>query len=366
MSFKPTYELPSVNFSANGKTPIQLLGLPEGRVTHIMLELDGVASSSNGAGTNVRPRQFAGRIAQAYLETELFKMRATGKSLWNLYKHMNGKSLMNSIVAVANVNTTIRAVVIIPFSDPRAASPNDTAMPSSLLNGKSLEIQWGAGTFTIGADTITVSTNTLLRATAFLIPESEAKDGLPAAVRIDYEDWSGQTALLASGKGGAITHLHVHDDSDDSVSLTEYERFRVQCDGVDAVDRLRTFQLVAAYNDAFALGGDQSNETEQLPDSALLFIPIITPRVGYKLMQVPDFENVMRADITGTATSARFVYRIVEDRHPAQEVSAGKKMGMADPENRRVAVKTLSKTDLVGSVKQVEKARKRLPVRLVA
>jgi len=310
-NFIYTHELEGKEFTASAKRQIQLLGLPAGQVVRfIMLELDSVLSNSTGAPISVTSRELVKLIANIDLDTPRFTMRANGKQLWAYYRAMMGKSLTNTAYTVpANGTLPARAFLMIPFFDTRSVSPGDFEQPCELLERHNIEITC-ANSATIKTG-LTVS-QCLFRSTCFFGP---GKGGvLPAKVKLNYADWGGQTANLDMG---VYSDLFIIDEADDAVAVADVSKIRVRFDGNTIVDNLPTEQLVSVFNHEHAMGGSVNDE--QLPDDQFLFLPILTAPKGYKLTKLPGASSSARADITGSLTQPRFVYRVVEPTTSAED-----------------------------------------------
>lgn len=358
--FKPTYELESKSVGASQKSVIQLRGLPPGqRCTHVLLEMElAIANAHATVPKNAQVGDFASQIESIDLRSPLFEMRATGELLDALYHTMAGRTLNGgpgiSVVSVPPLSSaTGRVFFVVPFADFEAAEPMATAQPSELLEGRTLEVKFDSAA--LESDTDLTVTSGILYATAFFGRGSG--DVLPAMTRIDYEDWSQQTALL---REGSFSHLFIYDEVDESVVPdTDYTRVRVQMDGHDVIDNLRATQLVADWNIKKAdSGADQLSEDATNP-----LLPILTAPKGYKLSALPSGLKVVRVDLTGATNGARFAYRLIGQREPQQEMHAIRRFGVSNPAAVRVEVKTLSGRALAGPAKRILKHRKMLPVR---
>ncbi len=336
--YKKSYELEQKTWSSGGKLIVQLAGLPKDhRLTHILMETSATVTKANMGSVTVYPRSLAKVFALVEHKSPRWSVRRTGRQLWLDAKHQDGKSLNNASTTIAGSGGTGTLTNFMRLSpvDFSAGSPNDCAMPTSLLEGKTIEITC-ASTSTIETDT-TISACTV-KFTCFFIPG--AGDTIPSKVRQDYEDWNQATALL---RPGVYSHLYIYDESDDAVTTTEYTKIRVQMDGREVVDNLPTTQLIAEYNRVSVQGASQDNELEQLPTSTALFIPVITPEKGSKLSNLPTATQTCRADITGSVSTARWAYRTIELASESEDNEAMRLMGVAEPERTPRGEKTSSK-----------------------
>ncbi len=358
-------ELESKDYGVK-KASVQLVDLEDDhRVTHMVMQVDATVANSAAGAVTVLPRQLAAIFSTILLDSPLFKMRATGRMLWNLYRHMSGKSLSNGGVSVAGGGGTsnLKANLVIPFADPYAADPNGTAQPSELLRkGKALEYILNPsnviGTGGAGQQTVSAAQ---IRTFPVYIPGAGKK--LPSETILDYEEWGQKTSYIKP-KGG-FSHLFLWDEADDALTLDEYTDVTARFDGRAIMESLKTSFLVNEFNHRMARGGSQDNELEQLPLSGnLLFLPVLTPPAGYKTTQLWSAEEAARLDFNGTATSARWGYRQVVDTEEAVERDAIRAMG-EDPDKVEVEPSTLKGLPLTGDAMRVRRNAKRLPKRLV-
>ena len=385
-----SYELEAKTWAPGAKLITQMSGLPKGqRVTHIMIELDAMFGySSNqtdwrpdvpgmtpGWGSSAptdnieidpagTPEYFARLLTNIDVKSDVLNVRATGKLLTFLYQHMSGH--MPSMIThkffysssqpgnsdIGDKPGTL--IIIIPCSDPKADNPHDSAVPTELLEGRTIEFQCASSNQMWFRSIVKQCT---IRATVWMIPGNGAV--VPVQTRIDWEDWNQQTALL---RPGTYPHLFIYDENDGLVRTSEYARVRLQMDGNTVVDRLRSKQLIADYNHR----STSSNANHiNLETSGL--IPVLTAGDKYKLSQIPSGSHAVRADIEGDMIGARFAYRIVEPRVADTEIRSLQRLGVPDPERQSIEVKTASKEPLKGGdAQRIVRMRRTLPVRSVA
>ncbi|MCC7073759.1 MAG: hypothetical protein IT383_20780 [Deltaproteobacteria bacterium] len=369
-------ELQSFSWSSGGKVAVQLKSLPKKRrVTGIMAWLSGTVANTSGGTLLVYPGALAEVLGRVFLESELAKVRATGRGLASFFHHMTGRQLMaNPSTSIAHsASGTVNFYAYIPFADPRAHSPNDAAIPCELLEDRVMEFDFGDGATLGDTAGVTLSAGTL-RTYVHTIDGGEGV--IPTPSRIDYVDWAGQTAYPLPK--GAVSHLMVYDESDAAVAPTsEYTRFTLEGDGVKLIDNVNVEALIGEWNMRHSLGAGMGGVTEvhasatdvpaeQLNPASTPFIPLVTPPQGYKLSQLLHAEENFRVDYSGSNTSARFMYRTLGDRAPEQELRALSKLGVAEPERAMLSVKTASKTDLSGSAARVNRLARLLPKRIEA
>jgi hypothetical protein len=357
-SFKSRFPLEGKSVAAGGNAIFDLTQLPDdGRLQGIMLELICTSTAASGTAT-IYPSDIIQALALVDLDSEFFFLRATGRMLHVLYRHMEGMALGgNTGVVQGTGGVSMRAHCWIPIIDRRALNPNDTAIPARLLNNKTLNVTFASSlALTISNVVYTLSAATL-RAVAHMAPSSG--DMLPVKSKIAFEDWSALQANLAPG---VFSHLGVYDESDLSLTPEQYAQFSLSADGQTILDRQLANQCVADYN--LNVPRDAASCLACQPTVACEFMPLITPRLGYKLPQLIRAKRGFRVDIdSGTATGGRYYYRQVLPITDSEEKSAIAKLGL-NPETTIPEVKTASKNEPSGSVSRQHRHARLLPKRL--
>jgi hypothetical protein len=370
-----THELESKSWTSGGKLQVKLDIPEECRVTHILVQQEHTVQNTHSSDVNVYDFHLDQVLQNILLDAPLLHIRSTGRALRELYAMMRGKYLTvpGAQVVSASSSATVRSFCVIPFSDPRAYRPHDTAAKSKLLRKTQLEIVLAAqGDFLTSTTATQQVTAGNFYFTAFCIPDNG--EALPAELAIDYEDWSQSTAHIKGA--GALSHLFAYDETDRSLNIsTEYTRLKATTDGAKFIDNTRSEQLVADYNDKMSLGIDAITAGidagalgEQLGKTTVPFVPIFTPANGYKLSELPHANDAVRVDLTGSASSTRFVYRQIKATDQASEHEAMRVLGVQAPERTPVEAKTASKVAVDGgqNVKRAQRLRRTLPKRFGA
>jgi hypothetical protein len=311
------------------------------RVTHFMLCADFNVTTAGASGA--LPFDVSGLLIDSiYHESEFFKLRGTGYSLGNLFHHMNGKTLNNVLFGAAILAG--RAPTVIPLADMRAKQPLDTAIPTELLNNTSIQVNTTAITEVqlFGAAAVAPMS---LRLYAALTDGAGPID--PAATRIDYEDWGGQTINM---KAGVYSHVNIFDDRSGTTVAgqittgAEITRVNLTHAGQQIVNNALSWALVLDYNRAYPGGGFENNDTEQLDDVTVSFLPVYTAPNGYSLAQLPGGKApTTQMNLSGTQTTVRVGYRAVTFKEQSQIRAAAAAFEMKGPYGRRM--KTASKQD---------------------
>lgn len=361
---------PSFVFAAGGNAAPVFAALPPCRVRGVFVEID--ASITNNHATlsqTVYPRQIARSIAQVRFKSARWNVEGTGRYLWGLYRAMTGKALGNAGVTIASLGSSaMRTYVYIPAADVYAADPLEGAQPHELLTGKSFEVTLASSsTIGTGGGSTQVITSATYR--FYAVCAEPAPGTLPTSVRLGYTDWTGTDANVKSG--GRFSHLFIFDEADDTVTLTEYATIGVTMgDGSEVIPNgTRAQWLLNAYNDEAAWGASQDNELEQLPQDSVLILPLITAPRGYKQSQLPFGDSGQTTvRITGTVTSTRFGWRILEPRSTVEENNDIAEMDAASGRKRDAGKvprgeKTLSKVSLRGPAGKRDALRATLPIR---
>lgn len=354
------YELQSFTGTPGVVQSLQydLRGLPYGqRVSAFMLVADCALTYNAGQGQPQFVRGDNYNVVSQLLgqfdhQSTFFKVRATGAGLFRLFQHMNGRSLQNDEFSLPTGQATpVRAAAIIPLQDTVQFAPTDTAIPTELINGTSLQlVTTGAQLSSLGwvdqngqpVQNANVSGTVVYRLFACLIEGSGAIDPTPTA--IDYEDWGGQTILLAPG---AYTHLMVYRDplaqggGGDITLNNDLTRVTWNIRGAPVVQNVFSWALTLDYNRNVVAGGFVDNDREQLQSNSVPFVPIYTPPNKYKLTGVPQTSSPDSIiQLNGALTYFRVLYRRVPQKTEQQVRSAAQAFGL---ESFSRDIKTASK-----------------------
>lgn len=343
------YELQSFTGTPGVVQSLQydLRGLPYGqRVAAFMLVADCNLSYNAGQGQPgmIRGDNYnlvAQLLGQFDHQSSFFKVRSTGAGLYRLFQHMNGRSLQddNFFLQSGQGAQPVRAAAVIPLADTVQFAPTDTAIPTELINGTSLQlVTTGAQLSTLGwvdqngqpVQNANVSGTIVYRLFACLIEGSGAIDPTPTA--IDYEDWGGQTILLAPG---AYTHLMVYRDplaqgGGGNITMnTDLTRVTWNIRGAPVVQNVFSWALTLDYNRNAVSGGFVDNDREQLQSNAVPFVPIYTPPAKYKLTGVPQTSSPDSIiQLNGSLTYFRVLYRRVPQKSEQQVRTAAQAFGL--------------------------------------
>ena len=371
------YELQSFTGTPGVVQSLQydLRGLPYGqRVAAFMLVADCSLTYTAGQGQPATAyldnySLVSQLLGQFDHQSSFFKVRATGAGLFRLFQHMNGRSLQDDQFGLTSGqgNRPIRAAAVIPLQDTVQFAPTDTAIPTELINGTSLQlVTTGAALSSLGwvdsngnvINGANVTGSVVYRLFACLIEGAGAIDPTPTA--IDYEDWSGQTILLAPG---AYTHLMVYKDplaqgGGGTISLgNDLTRVTWNIRGAPVVQNVFSWALTLDYNRNVVAGGFVDNNREQLATDNVPFVPIYTPPNKYKLTGVPQTaqpDSIIQ--LNGSQTYFRVLYRRVPQKTEQQVRSAAQAFGL---ESFQRQIKTASKMQVAGGSNAAADVQKR-------
>lgn len=353
------YELQSFTATPGVVQSLQfdLRGLPRGqRVAAFLMVSDSVFSYTQGQG---QPGQIfttnydvvANSQGQFNHQSQFLKVRATGAGLYRLSQHMTGKGLQDDSIKLSSGGTVYsRAVAVVPVADANQFSPTDTAIPTELINGTSLQLittgaqlnglNWVDGNGQ--AANVTVTGSMVFRLFAALIEGAGAID--PSSSCIDYEDWGGQTVLLGPG---AYSHLMVYRDPlgpsgagtiDLNSGLT---RLTWNIAGAPVIQNVFSWASVIEFNRNIVSGGFVDNDKEQLSASNVPFCPIYTPPQKYKITGLPQSDKPDSIlQFNGSLTQFRVLYRKIEGKSEQQVRAAAAAFGISSFSR---AIKTASK-----------------------
>lgn len=326
------------------------------RVTAFLLVCDFNVTTAGATGA--RPSDTAGLLLD-FIEhsSEFLKVRATGYALDRLNHHMMGKKVANTVIGAAIAKA--RAMVTIPIVDPRSVKPSDCAIPTEMLNGTQIEVKtttatavqmWGAAAVATGA----------FRLFAALCEGAGPVD--PAATRIDFEDWGGQTINL---KPGVFTHLSLYKDRVATTVAagitpdTEVTRINFAYEGQPILNNVLSWASVLEFNRAHVYGGFEDNNTEQLDDTSVPFLPCYTPPQLYSLGALPGGKERAQLQLSGSLTSLRALYRQVTFKTIDQIEGAARKMGIPISQPVTRSLKTATKVDVAGGSNSPEDIARR-------
>lgn len=360
------YELQSFTATPGVQQSLQfdLRGLPRGqRVAAFLLACDFNVNTQQSNLQTTSYTVLSKLLAQFDHESTFYKVRSTGAGLWTMFHHMNGRTLQQEQVTLSaggNPNY-FRAVAVLPVADANAFSPNDTAIPTELINGTTLQLVTGAASLSSlfsGQQNPSVNGSIVYRLFAALIEGSGPVDPTPSVV--DYEDWGGQTILL---KPGTYSHMAVYSDplgpgyqqNSPYINLdTDLTRITWNIAGTPVLQNVLSWAQVVEFNRASVAGGFVNNFAEQLTtsdqpgnsSSGVPFVPIYTPAAKYKLTGLPHTSQPDSiVQLTGSATQFRVIYRRFPEKNESMVRAAGKAFGLDAFER---GLKTATKQDVAG------------------
>jgi hypothetical protein len=371
------YELQSFTGTPGVVQSLQydLRGLPRGqRVSAFMVVADCELTYTQGGGQPATIATENYNLASKLLgqfdhQSSFFKVRATGAGLYRLFQHMNGRGLQDDQVFLPTAQPTFaRPAVVIPLQDTNQFAPTDTAIPTELINGTSLQlVTTGASLGSLGfIDPSTgapvvapaITGTVVYRLFACLIEGSGAIDPTPTA--IDYEDWGGQTILLAPG---AYTHLSVYRDplaqgGGGNISMSsDLTRVTWNIAGTPVNQNVFSWALTMDYNRNSVAGGFVDNDREQLQSNQVPFVPIYTPPSKYKLTGLPQTDQPDSIiQLNGSLTYFRVLYRRIPQKTESQVRTAAQAFGLSSFQRQ---LKTASKSPVgKGSILPSDIARR--------
>lgn len=308
------WELESKSHTLGNSTSFvyQIQNLPPGHlVTHFHLTADINVTTAGASGR--RPADIVGLLFQ-FIEhnSTFFKLRATGYGLNRLYHAMNGRQLQNGPSNAGASTGNQRANVVIPLIDVRAAEPEDTAIPSELLLGRTFEVKTSAATAVNIFGAAAVAT-CQLRLWAEIRPTN--KKVAPTPTRIDFTDWSGQTVNMDPG---VYSHVAIYKEGDFVSTAattitpdTEITRVQLTIAGEPVINNVLSWMLVLMFNRTMVAGGFEDNTAEQLDDTAVPFLPVQIPQMPYSLLELPGGTLPAQINLSGTLTTVRVLHRAV-------------------------------------------------------
>lgn len=357
MSFKFRHTLPTKAVTANGNVAVELSGLPlKARIAGFLLEIKGTGTAASSTQA-VTPKDMAQFFASIDFDTDYNFTRIDGNGLYVLNRLMSGRTLCGGAqtVTCSTGGEEIRCALYLPFADEHSRKPYDTAIATRLVREKTLNIQFKSTLVLDLTNDVTLS-NANQYVTAILVPEDD--DRVPTRTRITFLDVAQATGDLP---GGAYSHACIYDTTDLAVTDAEYAQMSLAFDGAQLYDRIPVRQLIEDYNRLCVQ--DAAQELSYQAAASLPFIPLIAQPDKYSNMDLPRGAHV-RVDIdSGTKTSARYLYRMIEELDEGKGRDAMLRLGY-DPNTAKMEVVTDDKAAPSGSATRVARHNRTLPKRL--
>ncbi|BDG07608.1 hypothetical protein [Anaeromyxobacter paludicola] len=325
-----------------GSIQVSLKETPQGvRAPAIMAVLDLVITQG-GAAVAIAGEQLHRIFKNIQLGD---KILSTGQHFRILSHHVRGLQFSQPAdVPATNAGVFNRRVaVMIPFSDPRAASPGDSAMRPELFAQKPLSIDFSDLPSLF--PNVASITGTL---TTYLVNEPASPLVLPSDVEIGKLDWNGQHIVIEGSR--LYTHLAIFNEDGSSIDDTQVSTVQLTADGqvlsnlpVRLADLVRYFDWLNAEGGSLQVNSATAPVAgEALPDDPLVgngaantvsvpWIPLLTPPPRYGLSRCLQVNKNLVIDVTGSKTAFRVGWRSVPPRTEAQRQQANAQLGFPRP-----------------------------------
>ncbi len=247
-------------------------------------------------------------------ESDFLELDGTGYLMQRLAHQMMGRTWANGTFGAAIEKGV--APLVIPLSDDRALSPDDTAIPCESLRDTTFEMRTTAATAVNLFGAAAVATVTF-RMFALL---TKGRKVAPAKTEIKYADYNSQAITLP---GKRYTDLFVYkertDTSTNAASITttsggEITRVKLRWGGHPIIDDVEAWVCALDWNRRGAIGGSEDNTLEQINDGSVPFLPILTPEDRYSILSLPGGLDSLSLDFSGSLTSFRTGWRAVAYR----------------------------------------------------
>lgn len=335
-------KLESKTFASAGNVQIPTKAIPTGmRLAGFMLRL-AIAATCGAAAVEipgshlfrlfatidiVRPGAFA---AQRY----------SGAFLFYLNWMMQGRSpqIPASIPAGALDAVYNREVVLwVPFEDPSSQSVTDCAQPSESFGGNTnLSIDFAAVSGLGAAFASLKSLTGTLRTVAVCFPNDAT---IGADLKQGYFDHAGQTPVAEGGRD--YEYLFAYKEDMSAITSDEVATLQVSADGQSIIDAIQTQEIVGLFDHYRSSGSEKLTDSATAPDGgeqvndepgvgagagagiSFPFLPILSPRTGYKASEIVSVDQSLTLQTTGTLTMFRFGYRTRQHRNETQRKAAG-------------------------------------------
>jgi hypothetical protein len=328
--------LKSITYAAGGRALIELDQLPGEHYLHsILFQMPFDVVCPAAAMAAVVPATFNRLIDSVKVGR---RISATGQALNVLKWLMTGRDHSATAYIPANANGTVSRIlnVSLPFIDPTAYEPDDTAAAVELFKDTPVELGFGSDvTLLPGRTTFTPG---VFQAVARIVKGAPGKLSTP--VNVDVVDLTPDSRI----DPGVVTHLALLKEDGSAITSAEVTSLSVIIDGVA--------QLAALFNDSKAMGGEPASNLTATPFTTIPgesvneqpggavaagsgvsvdFLPLLYPVPSGKLTKAWPCPTGIRIKWSGSATSLRAVVRRVEPVSDAAVVKAAEKMGLQAP-----------------------------------
>jgi hypothetical protein len=362
--------LETKSFANNGNVQVSLKDLPLGRrIRNLILRLE-LSVAQPGTATAI-----TGKTLIRFLKSVRIGKRVytSGTMLSVLGWAVRGMrpALPADVPATAST-TFVRAIdVVIPYSDERAAYPDDGCPASEFFRNDPIVVDFDAAATLAPTNTPTVT------GTLRVIVEHEPMEAevVPSIVEVGYLDWTGQRVQIDGDR--AYTHLFVFNEDGSVITSAEVTGVTLAADG-EAFDNVpqRAQDLAFLYDWHNAEGSQPEaasatapiageNLTDVQPytggggNVSMEWLPLVAMGESYKLSKVLHTTRQLSLDFQGSKTSFRIGWRAIVPRSEAQLAKAAVVKGV-DP-RKEWAAKTGSKVNTFNG-----RLRALLPVRFAA
>lgn len=245
---------------ANGNRLINMDTLPpRQRIRAILLFLN--LQGTKGAADAVSADVFASAIKTLRIGN---LVNITGRELYALARAANGRTVQRGTdIPGSGTTFNVNVCLEIPFRDTMQPGSDDGSLPTELVMGKALEVQFDTATVW-GVGTVAITSGTL-RSQALLVDETNT----PQLNRIFYIDPNSQTVQLDSG---VYKQLLLVKTDGTPITIADVAAVDLEVDGKPVFNNLLHEQLVQAWNREASEGA--GNLFELTPNAAA-FLPLM-------------------------------------------------------------------------------------------
>lgn len=245
---------------ANGNRLVNMDTLPPRqriRALLLFLNLQGTKSAADAVSADL----FANAIKTVRIGN---LVNMTGRELYTLARANNGRTVQRGTdIPGSGTTFNINVCLEIPFRDGMQPGSDDGSLPTELVLGKAMEVQFDTATiFAVGTTTITSGT---LRTCAVLVDETNT----PQLNRIFYLDPNSQTVQLDPG---VYKQLLLVKNDGTPITTAEVAAIDLEVDGKPVLQNLLHEQIVHAWNREASIGVGTNYE---LVPNAAAFLPLI-------------------------------------------------------------------------------------------
>lgn len=333
---------------------------PDQLVMFLVFQL--LATFTVSGSPSLTPYEFSRYISSVDIKSDALFVHSTGLGLFVNHWKRSGKAFMNF---VRTAGSTWSTYVVIGLADRRSKAPLAGAIPGNWLKNESFNVGTSSTTAWGTSTTLTAMTIRLWAAVTDGIPGF-----VPAHTRIEYQDWTQQTANLPPGlyqdamiyKETAPASGYPATISSGGAGTPDIATLQLTMDGAPILMNTFGEWAAAVFNLENTPGGSTfagnpagvvgAGSFEQIDDNAQPFVNVYSPPHDYGLDQLQGSLGTPNAQLTGALTTPRWHYQYFGDATQIQSSPAVIERVQAAHPNHNVGSKLTKPTNSSNPEKQ--------------